>query len=368
MGEESFVYEELFIDTSADLLAFIKRLEEAGETRCTVDTEADSLHSYREKLCLIQMSCGPLLAIIDPLKIDEPALLQLVKFWDEVDEIWMHGADFDMTLMQRTFDFVPSRILDTQLAARLTGHERFGLANLIAEHFDVHLSKSSQKADWGARPLKDKLLRYAFDDVRYLLPLADRLVAKLDEMSRRSWFEEWCQVSRENVLARKERSQDEIWRIPGWGKLDRKGLVFLRELWLWRDDESQSRDCPPFRIMSNQSMLDFAMRSARGDRLRGAKGLNSSQAKRFRAALDKALEVPSDEWPVKRMRKGSRREEFNAEQYEVLRERRDAQAEALNLEPTILATRGTLEVLANSPERKEELLMKWQCEILFGDE
>tara|TARA_R110002096_G_scaffold24760_8_gene77962 strand:- start:9032 stop:10126 length:1095 start_codon:yes stop_codon:yes gene_type:complete len=361
-------YEEHFIETDADLLAFLDRLHNEGVTRCSVDTEADSLHSYREKLCLIQMSCDNMLAIIDPLRIEQEALQKLVTFWDEADEVWMHGADFDMTLLQRTFDFVPARILDTQLAARLAGHTRFGLANLIADYFDIHLSKSSQKADWGARPLKDKLLRYAFDDVRYLLPLADKLTEKVKGLSRHDWFTEWCHVSRDNVLARKERSPDEIWRIPGWGKLDRSGLVFLRELWFWRDEESQSRDCPPFRVMSNQSLLDFSERSARGDNLRGAKGLNASQAKRFRAAIEKARQVPKDEWPVKRIRKGGRREEFNADEYERLRAHRDAKAAELNLEPTIIATRGILETMANYPEKQDEMLMKWQRGILFGDE
>ncbi|MEM1296736.1 MAG: HRDC domain-containing protein, partial [Verrucomicrobiota bacterium] len=225
-----------------------------------------------------------------------------------------------------------------------------------------------QKADWGARPLKDKLLRYAFDDVRYLLPLADKLTEKVKSLGRHEWFTEWCHVSRDNVLARKERSPDEVWRIPGWGKLDRGGLVFLRELWHWRDDESQSRDCPPFRVMSNQSLLDFSTRAARGDAVRGAKGLNPSQAKRFRAAIEKAREVPRDEWPVKRLRKGGRREEFNAEGYEALRKIRDNRASELDLEPTIIATRGTLETLANYPEKREELLMNWQRQILFSDE
>ena len=335
-------HEELFVDCSADLLGLLNRLGKAGDKRCTVDLEADSLHSYREKLCLIQMSCGEVLAIIDPLKIDDEALDELVAFWDEAEEVWMHGADFDITLLQRTFDLVPRRILDTQLAARLAGHTKFGLAGLIADYFDVHLSKSSQKADWGARPLKEKLLRYAFDDVRYLLPLADKLTAKLRELGRLHWFAEWCDVSRDNVLARKERSPDEIWRVPGWGKLDRKSLVFLRELWLWRDEESQSRDCPPFRIMSNQSMLDFACKAARGQKLRGAKGLNSAQAKRFRAALDRAREVPEADWPRRRLSKGGRREEIDAAQFEALRARRDARAKELNLEPTIIATRRRL--------------------------
>lgn len=357
--------EELFIESSEDLRALIQRLQQEGIERCAVDTEADSLHSYREKLCLIQLAAGDILAVIDPLKIDNEALLEFCNFL-ETQEVWMHGADFDMTLLLRTFGQVPPRILDTQLASRLVGHERFGLANLIEDYFQVVLSKSSQKADWGARPIKDKMLRYAYDDVRYLMTLADLLLAKLDDLGRRPWFEEWCTYCRDSVLDRKERSPEEVWRVSGWGNLDRKALAYLRELWYWRDQESQTRDWPPFRIMTNQMLLELASDAARGKEIRGAKGLNSGQAQRLRDALDKASNLPADQWPRRRLHSGGSREEIDAEAFKSLRAKRNAKAEELGLDPTLLATRGTLETLANNSGQARDLLMSWQYEALFG--
>ncbi len=355
--------EEAFIESDAALASFLERLNKGGHKVCGVDTEADSLHSYREKLCLVQMSCGGVLAVIDPLKISEPAMHDLVDFWHE-REVWFHGADFDMTLLQRTFGKVPERILDTQLAARLVGREKFGLANLIEAHFSVQLSKSSQKADWGGRPLREKMLKYAYDDVRYLLTLAEQLSEELHRLERWTWFEEWCGHARRSVLDRKERPADEVWRVSGWGNLDRRQLAFLRELWLWRDAESERLDLPPFKVMNNQQLLGVAVRAASGQEVRGAKGLRPEQSRRFREALAKAEGLNESEWPRRRLSRGAAREEVDAEAYAAIRKRRDAEAARLGLDPTIIATRSTMEALANRPESAEDLLMGWQRELL----
>ncbi|MFT5469032.1 MAG: ribonuclease D [Verrucomicrobiales bacterium] len=358
---------ERFIDSSAGLDSLLKDLAATGATRCGIDTEADSLHSYREKLCLIQMICDDTLAIIDPLALDSSALQQLLEFIGE-REIWMHGADFDMTLMLKTFGFVPDRILDTQLAARLTGHEKFGLANLIEGHFGVSLSKSSQKADWGARPLKEKLLRYAFDDVRYLMRLADNLVDQLNERGRLSWFEEWCGWARQSVLDRPERNVDDIWRVNGWGNLNRQGLAYLREIWRWRDEESQTRDCPPFRVMNNQQMLAVADSASTGKEIRGTKGLRPGPMRRFQDAIERAGKISQEDWPQRLQRRGGPREEVDSSEYERLRDVRNRRAEEGDLDPTIIATRGTLESLSVNPDLAKTRLMKWQRELLFGED
>jgi len=359
-------YEECLVDTDRDLDRLAEWFRDEGLTRCALDTEADSLHCYREKLCLIQFCAGDLLAIIDPLKIGEEALDRFFRFLEPL-ELWFHGADFDMTLILRTFGFLPQRILDTQIAARLTGHPKFGLANLVEEEFGVVLSKSSQKADWGSRPLKDKMLRYAYDDVRYLLPLADQLMAELDGRGRVSWFEESCLAARNAVLSRKERSPEELWRVAGWGKLERQGLARLRELWHWRDQEAERLDRPTFRVLSNQTLVELAEQAGSGVDVRMPKGLRPGQAERMRAALKRAEELPRDQWPAKRLASGKPREDVNLAKYERLRKRRDETAAARGIDPTIIATRSTLETLANDESKAGELLMVWQQELLFGE-
>ena len=106
------------------------------------------------------------------------------------------------------------------------------------------MSKASQKADWGRRPLPEKMIRYAYDDVRYMQELASILVERLDGLGRRAWFEESCRADMDASLAREEPNDEDRWRIQGWGKLSERGLACLRELWNWRDDEARRRDRP----------------------------------------------------------------------------------------------------------------------------
>jgi len=356
------------VESDADLEGLLDDIRAHPGNPCALDTEADSLHSYREKLCLVQMAWRDQLLIIDPLApaLSEASLSELLQALDAC-EIWFHGADFDMTLLLRTFGHLPSRILDTQLAARLVGEEKFGLANLIETSFGIQLSKSSQKADWGRRPLGEKMLRYAYDDVRYLLPLAERLTERLHELGRWAWFEEWCELGRANVLQRKERPLDQVWRISGWGKLDRKGLNFLRALWFWRDEESEREDRPPFKVMHNQLMLHLARRAAEGSEIRGAKGLSGDQSRRLRKAMAEASSVPEDEWPRRRLRSAGARVDYDPDVYQRLKAVRDEAARDLQLDPTIIATRSVLEALALNPSRADVLLMSWQRKLMFPD-
>ncbi|MDG2125835.1 MAG: ribonuclease D, partial [Verrucomicrobiales bacterium] len=178
------------IDTSDALVRFLDDVvsEEAAKS-CAIDTEADSLHSFREKLCLIQFESAGRIALIDPLaNIDLEPLAEYLRG----AEVWVHGGDFDMLMLKRAFGEVPEKYFDTQIAARLLGYERFGLAAMIEDVFSVALSKSSQRADWGKRPLSDKMLDYAANDVRYVRSLASDLTGRLDEHGRGDWFTESC--------------------------------------------------------------------------------------------------------------------------------------------------------------------------------
>ena len=180
------------ITTRAELVALLDQLTLAPGACPGIDLEADNLHRYAEQLCLIQVTDGQRFELVDPLAIED---LDPLKGFLEGATIWMHGADFDMTLMRREFGILPKMIFDTQIAARLLGVRRFSYANLVEQYFEVTLSKSSQKENWGQRPLPDKMCEYALNDVRYLLPLADRLERELRARDRYSWFLESCEAA-----------------------------------------------------------------------------------------------------------------------------------------------------------------------------
>ena len=182
-------FPERYIETQDEFEAYAASILEQGDlAACSIDTEADSMHSYETKLCLIQFSTPKELAIIDPLAIGIDGLRGFPAFIDQFEKVWMHGADYDISMFSMTFDWAPHCILDTQIAARLLGQTKFGLANLLENEYDVKLSKQSQKADWSQRPLSGKMLAYAFNDVRYLLDLAEKFETRLQEIDRYDWF------------------------------------------------------------------------------------------------------------------------------------------------------------------------------------
>lgn len=128
------------------------------------------------------------------------------------------------------------------------------------EHFHgVTLSKSSQKADWARRPLSPTMVTYALNDVNYMLDMADKLMTALREKGRVGWFEEICRHSMERARERYLTGHPDPWRIQGSGKLNRKGLAALRELWAWRDSEAKSWDRPSFMVCSNADLIQWSV-------------------------------------------------------------------------------------------------------------
>src|ERR1043166_8261400 len=115
-----------------------------------LDTEADSLHAYPEKLCLLQISHEKGDELIDPL-----ARMNLARLWPALapHQLILHGADYDLRLLRKTHQFVPQSIFDNMIASRLLGDREFGLTNLVSKYLGITLEKGSQKADWARRPL-----------------------------------------------------------------------------------------------------------------------------------------------------------------------------------------------------------------------
>ena len=281
-------------------------------------------------------------------------------------ETWMHGADYDMTMLQREFDLVPPMVWDTQIGARLLGTRKFGLADLVERYFGIRLSKSSQKADWGRRPLSEKMLEYALNDVRYLLPMGEKIVDEVRDCGRYEWFVESCEAARTRVIERDE-SRDEPWRIRGAGKLDRQGLAFLRGLWQWRDAEASQWDRPTFMVATNRDLIDWSGRLVSGGQISLPRHYRPDRTKRFRAAIEQVRELTRDGWPEKP--RGLRRKKNSAfdQCFDSLAAVRDASARKLDIEGSLIAPRSVLEQLAAEEAAPSDLLLGWQIRCLGLD-
>ena len=217
------------IDTPPTLADLVARI--AAADRVGVDTEADSLHCYREKVCLVQIGLDEADELVDPLAALELApLLQALSGAEMV----MHGADFDLRMLYRLGFGAPSAVFDTMIAARLTGASRYGYAALVAEHFGVALTKGPQTANWALRPLPPRLTQYARNDTHYLLRLAERLGRRLDELGRRAWLEQSCRRVVEAARIVRARDPETVWRVRGSQVLRPRAAAVLRALWHWR--------------------------------------------------------------------------------------------------------------------------------------
>src|SRR5437667_1316761 len=374
------------IATDVQLTALLAKIDAAG--RVAIDIEADSLHSYREKLCLLQISvptvagiddAGPDVetgsgtpdqlsrlqhdVIVDPLAHLD---LQPLRRALEDREIVLHGGDYDLRMLRRGLNFTAQRIFDTMIAARLLGVREFSLAALVKRYFGVELPKGSQKADWAKRPLPARMAEYAINDVRYLLSLAEKLEAKLDRHQRRDWLRQSCQRAIEQAAVARVRKQDEFWRIRGSGSLKPQAAAVLRALWQWREKEAEMADRPPFHILQNHELLKAAESFTSG-RVPDYKHFSARRRETFCEVARSALQLPQSEWPVMRQCSAIRTTADIVRRAEQLRARRDKSAGQLELEPPFVASRGTLEAIATDPEQATRLLVPWQRELIGID-
>ncbi|PYK09112.1 MAG: hypothetical protein DME61_07585 [Verrucomicrobia bacterium] len=357
------------VATDARLAELLKQIEAAY--RVAIDIEADSLHSYREKLCLLQISAPATASpegfrrscndfIVDPLAgLDLEPLRRAL----EPKEIVLHGADYDLRMMRRGLNFTAQRIFDTMIAARLLGIREFSLAALVKRYFGLELPKGSQKANWARRPLPARMAEYAINDVHYLLPLAEKLEAELDRLQRRDWLRQSCQRAIEQATVARVRKQDEPWRIPGSGTLRGRAAAVLRALWQWREREAEMADRPPFHILQNEKLLNAAVSFASGS-VPDYEHFSHRRRQAFREAAGVGLATPESEWPVLRRRFGTRPTAETVRRADELRRRRDKSAEELGLEPSFIVPRSTLEAIATDRARAAALLVPWQGQLL----
>lgn len=349
------------IDTTERLVLHLDKSRQGTQAPiCAIDTEADSLHRYRESLCLIQFAVRGESVLIDPLAIED---LEPLGVYLSEATVWMHGADYDMTMFKRQFGELPSVVYDTQIGARLLGVRRFGLGDLVNRYFGVELSKSSQKADWGKRPLSPKMIEYALNDVDYLLEMGDLIVAGLKDLGRYDWFEESCAAARQRVLDRDD-TKEENWRVQGSGKLERRGLAYLRALWQWRDAEAKAWDRPSFMVVTNSQLLEWSIELSAGKNVHLPHHFRPDRVKRYRAMLEAIEALPEADWPERPSTKRRKRDRDFERKVEVLLKAREKAATDLDIEGSLIAPRAVLECLAAGDAQPCDVLLKWQRECL----
>ena len=258
-----------------------------------VDIEADSMHSFFEKVCLVQLATDSGEAyILDPLAL-RTGLAPLGEVLGDVATVKIfHGADFDVMSLRRDFGFGFRRIFDTMVASMLLGDEKLSLRDLVERFFGVTLEKAYTRSDWARRPLEELQLEYCYHDVAFLVRLMEIQRGRLQEAD----LVEEAEIEFER-LALREAAKREFdphgWmRVTGARELSPPQQALLAQLYVLRDHHARQLDRPPFKVIGNDTLLRVARAMPTTlDRLRSIKGVSSYGAGRMGREILAAVEA-----------------------------------------------------------------------------
>ncbi len=349
------------IDTQEKLSAFLPVIQSAAWL--AIDTEADSLHAYPEKVCLIQISTVVGDRLVDPL-----APMDLNPFLAALAgrELIFHAADYDLRLLKKHHDFTPTEIFDTMLAARLLGEKQFGLGALVEKFLGVKLDKGPQKADWAQRPLTPRMEQYARNDTHFLKPLEEKMRAELTAKNRLAWHAESCARLIIESSVPPVIDPDDCWRIKGSTFLESPALAVLRELWHWREAQAIAASRPPFFVLSHETMVAIAIAVSEQQPCEQMipPRMHPRRRETLLAAIRAAQNIPPENFPEKIRHRSQRPTEAEFKRFRDLEKTRDHHAQGLQLDPTLIAPKSVLGDLARDWEKHAAELMNWQRELL----
>ncbi len=358
---------------STSIALFAEEL--ARETVIAVDLEADSMHCYREKVCLLQFTTSVRTVLVDPLAGADLSVLKPVMADAAIRKLF-HAADYDIRCLARDFDFEVRGLFDTMIASQFLGEAKVGLADVLGKYFGVQLDKQFQRADWAQRPLSGEMIRYAAEDTRHLHGLVELLEARLVEKGRREW------VAEEFALLEKARFAEHagplFLRTKGAGLLDRRQLAVLEELLQWREVEAERRDCAPFKVFGGKGLLEIARHTPTS--LKGLVALEGvfprlvdRYGKKILAAVQAGLELPTDSLPVYPRLPRTEKDPAADKRLAAFKDWRKGKAEAMELDPGLLINNALLETLSRqvpqTPAQLEQVpgLKNWQRQV-FGED
>ena len=330
--------------------------ELASEPMLALDIESNSLHTYRERVCLIQIATAEDIFLVDPLVVTDLSALGSLLANPSISKVF-HGSDYDVRCLHRDYGFTVSSLFDTEMAARFLGSSKTNLSSLLESFLGVGIPKSRalQTSDWAQRPLSPLALEYAANDVRYLPELASELQRHLVKARRLDWVMEECRRLEQVRHAPPDPPEVVMLRIKGSSRLGPRGLAVLKELFLFREEEARRMDCPPFRVLTNQALLMLA--DSPGLQLHNVRGLPSGIARRagdrIREAIQRGRCGPEVHRPSSP--KNYQWEPEAQARLQLLKRWRLRQAASLDLNPALVWPSASLERLAlrwNGPSAK----------------
>ncbi len=323
----------------------------SAQSVIAVDTESNSLHAYREQVCLIQFSTRQTDYILDPLALADLSPLAPIFANSTIEKVF-HAAEYDLICLKRDFGWQVNSMFDTMIAVRTLGWPQNGLASVLDTQFGVKLNKRHQRADWAERPLTPDQLSYARLDTHYLIPLREKLGEALEEAG--AWaeaveeFDRLCHLN--GRAAHPTFDPQNFWHITGARDLTPREAAILRELYIYREQAAQRLNRPPFKVMSEATLVDLA--KAKPEHLQDLKpvqGMTPNQVSRHGQHILQAI-ARGFEAPAPRPLRVEHQDEDVLERYEALRKWRKVKAQARGVESDIIVPRDVLlEIARRAP-------------------
>lgn len=360
-----------FIESDAELKNICEDL--LKEKIISVDLEADSMHSFKEKICLIQIASDKEAFLIDPFEIKEVSPFINVLENDDVIKVF-HGADFDIRSLDRDYQARVNNLFDTEIACRFLGIKERGLAALLKKNFDVNVDKKFQKVDWAQRPLKQDMIEYSVDDVKYLTRLHDIIHQKLEANRRLSWAKEEFRIQAQ-VRYENNHVLPLFRKVKGAGKMDNRSLAVLENLLHVRLLIAQKKDRPLFKILGSSSLMTMAHeKPVTIDHMLKIRALSRRQADMYGnlcvEAIVKAMELDYGELPSYPKTRRPRKDARVQKRIEYLKKMREKLSNSIGIEPGFLLNNAIIASIAvKNPGTFEDLLeienvRNWQVEAI----
>lgn len=347
----------VWVNTAQLLKKMVEDL--ASQSRVAVDTESNSLHAFREQVCLLQFTSAKTDYLLDPLELKDLAVLAPIFADPKIEKIF-HAAEYDLICLRRDFGFTFANLFDTMQAARVLGYPAVGLDRLLGDKFQIKMDKRHQKANWAARPLTKDQIHYARLDTHYLFDLRDALELELREKERLVFaledFNRACLLEEQ-----KQRSNGESWeRFSGRKDLSLRELTIISQLCKWRDREAEKLNRPPYKVVMDDVFVALVKNPPEQKVDLSAAGLSEKQIKlwgdQVLGAIRRGVEAPLVE-----RKQVERKNEAVLRRLEKLKAWRKSIGLEMKVESDIILPKPYLGLLSeNPPKTLDELrnLMK----------
>lgn len=331
----------------------------ASQDRVAVDTESNSLHAFREQVCLLQFSTSKTDYLLDPLVLKDLSILAPIFSNPGIEKVF-HAAEYDLICLRRDFGFSFVNLFDTMQAARVLGYPAVGLDRLLGDKFKIKMDKRHQKANWAARPLTKDQIHYARLDTHYLFDLRDALEQELREKQRLEYaledFNRTCIMEEQ-----KQRLNGESWeRFSGRKDISLRELTVISQLCKWRDKEAAKLNRPPYKVVMDDVFVALAKNPPEQKVDLSAAGLSEKQIKLWGDQVLSAIRL-GVKAPLVERKQLERKNDVVLRRLEKLKAWRKSIGMEMQVESDIILPKPYLGLLSeNPPKTLDELrdLMK----------